>query len=121
MWKRPFPRRFNVEYTWSVCRVVDWIFTNYCPYILLPQCRTFLIILGLETHSIFAKSKVLSEFCQHLVKIGIVYLFEKNYLWAKVGNFYQNYMCFSNQRFLSSAVAISLESPTPLHLYIITL
>ena len=21
-WKRPIPRRFNVEYTWSVCREV---------------------------------------------------------------------------------------------------
>ena len=23
-WKRPLPRRFNVEYTWSVCWAIDF-------------------------------------------------------------------------------------------------
>ena len=36
MWKRPFPRRFNVEYTWCVCRVptIDF-FDMSLSYILI--------------------------------------------------------------------------------------
>ena len=28
-WKRPFPRRFNVEYTWCLCRVISCISNNF--------------------------------------------------------------------------------------------
>ena len=57
MWKRPFPRRFNVEFTWCVCREV------FSP-VDMTKSAVFFFFLRIWSHFLKKPLKVNSFFVQ---------------------------------------------------------